>query len=126
HAAELEIVQHGQFRKDVTALRHVADAGGNEPARSVVGDLLAVIGYSTGPHRQHPERRLEGGRFAGAVRTDDRRARTAADAAGQPAQNRLRAVAGDDVFEAQDLVSGQDTPRSLWDRGGSPPGRLPR
>src|SRR4029079_2446833 len=71
-AAELEIVQHGQFRKDVAALWYVRDAVAAQWARRMVGHVLAVIEDPSMTTRQHPKRSLERGRLARAVRADDR------------------------------------------------------
>src|SRR6185295_10115999 len=117
-APELEIVQDGQFRKDVAPLWNVTDAGADQLARRMVGYIPAVIEYPALTDRQHPKRGLERGRLAGAVRTNHRGDCAAPDVERKPAQNRFPAVAGDDILEAQDVVSGQDKPRSLSGPGG--------
>ena len=125
-AAELQIVEHRQLGKDVAALRHVADAGGDQLAWRQVGDGAVLEQDAPVAHPQHAEQRLEGGRLAGAVRSDHRGDRAALHAEAQAVQDGLAAVAGDHVVEAQDVVTGQDTPRRLSDRGARCPDRPAR
>src|SRR5439155_1017066 len=122
-AAELEVMQPGQLGEDVAPLRDVADALGDQLTRRAVGDFAVVEEDPSGAHRQHAERRLEGRRLARAVRADDGGDRAAQHIERQPVQDRLLAVAGDDVLESEDVRSGQDKPRSPWDRGALAPGR---
>src|SRR4051794_39289665 len=110
-AAEVEIVADAQLREDVAALRHVAHAEAEEPARRRVGDLGAVEDDAPGARREEAEHGLEDGRLARPVRSDDRRDGAARDAEAGAVEDRRLAVAGDQPGDLEDRVSGQDRPR---------------
>ena len=97
--AELDIVAHRQFRKDVAALRHVADAGGQQFALAQAGDVASLEDDLAFAQFQQAEDRLEHGGFAGAVRPDHGGDRSRRHREGGAVEDRHLAVAADQAFE---------------------------
>src|SRR5262249_14491656 len=95
-------------------LGDIADARGDQLAWRAIGDVAVLEENAPGLHREHAERRLEGRGLAGTVGADDGGDSAPRHAERQAIEDRHLAVAGDDVLQAQDILSGQDMPRSPW------------
>src|SRR6185437_16065316 len=70
--AELDVVAHRELGKDVAALRHVADAGGEQLALAEPGDVAPLEDDAALTQLEEAEDRLEDGRLPRPVRTDER------------------------------------------------------
>ncbi len=131
-AAELEVVPHRQRAEQVAALRHEGDALGEQRARRLAVDALALEADFAGARDEHAEQRLQHRRLAGAVGADQQRDLAPARVERRLVQDReARRIPGDDLVELDDLVghgvrsrlprlSCQDMPRAPAGSPGRP------
>ena len=115
--AELEIVAHRELREDVAALRHIGDAAREQVARRKVGDVGAVE-HGCGPRAPAacPKMVLKTVDLPApfgpitVVMAPRAHRKASCHAGSSSCRSRRRPC------RASGSVSGQDTPRSLWDR----------
>ncbi len=82
---EADVLLHGEAREQVGDLERAADPGPGDGVRLQAGDLASVEADAAAARPEHPREQVEGGRLAGAVRSDQGVKRPVGDREGHAA-----------------------------------------
>ena len=105
---EQEIRLDGQSREHMPSLRHLTHSAPNDCRRRRAGEVVAVDTNTTFCRPDDAAGRVENGRLAGTVRTDQRNPLTRADVQRDPVDRHCLAVADDEVLELEKRQSVAD------------------
>src|SRR5205085_1385313 len=110
-AAELEILAHRQKRKHMPSFRYQCDAEQGAFVRGNPGDVLPTEGNRAGARLEQARDGAQGGRLAGAIRTDQRDDLAFVDIDGDPPAHGSFAVGKFEVVCGEQRVHISSPPR---------------
>ncbi len=91
-AAQLEVLAHGEERKDAASLGNERDAEMRARVRGQAGDVISAQADRAAARHERARHRAQRGRFSGAIRADQRHDLALADLEGEVAADRDLAI----------------------------------